>query len=583
MANGVNAAIGAVEEKVRLPDLDWETSAAWLVKDARDDFFPDVLGYVDIAARAKDYVSANRRKLLQYSLEAFIPLEVPKSPLLARQVVWLPAPFRLVHLALLDELYPLLTSRMHSACYSYRLPVLEKQETRPYPFPESSEDWQRFTNDYRRALGGAAPRWAIATDLTAFFEHIAVDQLVSRLANLITSDLQVRAAPSLELLSRSLAWCSTHGVGIPQNCDASSFFCSAMMTEIDRRMSQIEGVTYFRYVDDIRLVADSRGEVVDALQELQRALRVSGLFLNSAKTQIYEPDTQSWLEQMTAEQDQRLAEVEAAAHRGIESELRANLPHLIEGLSVSVAKNDDRKVRAYGNRLRLFAQFDDLRGECLGPLVELGLRGLRDNPSKADTWARFAREQADEAQIELVRFARDQDYNRHPWACMWAIIAAGNCRTPAGPFFDLLRSVAYETNGHPFQRAWAVMLLGKHGDNVERQRIAADILSSGAPTPVLRSALVAIQELPNREEHFAHASRLGPVVQNLVAYLRCLSKPNYGKKDDIRKKFQKRGQRTASPVRVGFGLVGGQPTRFNLAGAAERDDEPTDLGGGYGT
>lgn len=106
---------------------------------------------------------------------------------------------------------------------------------------------------------------------------------------------------------------------------------------------------------------------------------------------------------MTAEHDQRLAEVETAAHRGVETELRAQLPHLIEGLTLAVSKNDDRKVRAYGNRLRLFAQFEELRGECIGPLVELGLRGFRENPSKADTWARFARERADDVQADLSR------------------------------------------------------------------------------------------------------------------------------------------------------------------------------------
>jgi hypothetical protein len=52
-----------------------------------------------------------------------------------------------------------------------------------------------------------------------------------------------------------------------------------------------QGYDYYRYVDDIRIIADSELHARRALQDLIRQLREVGLNINASKTEILSPDT----------------------------------------------------------------------------------------------------------------------------------------------------------------------------------------------------------------------------------------------------------------------------------------------------
>src|SRR5690606_37636366 len=59
---------------------------------------------------------------------------------------------------------------------------------------------------------------------------------------------------------------------------------------VDREMVK-KGHDYYRYVDDIRIIADSELHAKRALQDLIRQLRTVGLNINASKTEILAPDT----------------------------------------------------------------------------------------------------------------------------------------------------------------------------------------------------------------------------------------------------------------------------------------------------
>src|SRR3546814_15015923 len=52
-----------------------------------------------------------------------------------------------------------------------------------------------------------------------------------------------------------------------------------------------KGYDYYRYVDDIRIIADTELHARRALQDLIRQLRLVGLNINANKTAILAPDT----------------------------------------------------------------------------------------------------------------------------------------------------------------------------------------------------------------------------------------------------------------------------------------------------
>lgn len=100
--------------------------------------------------------------------------------------------------------------------------------------------------------------------------------------------LQIRNA--IATLDRLLAqWMFSQDHGLPQNRDASSFLSNILLSSVDREMTT-RGYDYYRYVDDIRIIADSEVQARRALQDLIRQLRTVGLNINANKTEILAPD-----------------------------------------------------------------------------------------------------------------------------------------------------------------------------------------------------------------------------------------------------------------------------------------------------
>jgi hypothetical protein len=75
--------------------------------------------------------------------------------------------------------------------------------------------------------------------------------------------------------------------GIPQNRDASSFLANLYLNKLDNIMIHSNShLNYYRYMDDIRIVCETRSEAIKAIFDLSIAMRELGLNLNSAKTKI---------------------------------------------------------------------------------------------------------------------------------------------------------------------------------------------------------------------------------------------------------------------------------------------------------
>jgi len=127
--------------------------------------------------------------------------------------------------------------------------------------------------------------YKLETDITGFFDCIPHSSLILEL-NRLGVDKGI-----LELLATCLnAWSgtrdmSTYHVGIPQGPAASFLFANIILDGLDRLIID-QGVSYHRFMDDIRIYGSSEKELLSMLVIVDRYLKGRSLCINTNKTVI---------------------------------------------------------------------------------------------------------------------------------------------------------------------------------------------------------------------------------------------------------------------------------------------------------
>lgn len=121
--------------------------------------------------------------------------------------------------------------------------------------------------------------YVVFTDISAFYENIALSLLASDLRGIGVQDEVVA------LLGECLNRWGTLGRGIPQGISASDILAKLYLNAVDLNL-RATGIVHLRYVDDIRVIAASQAAGKQAVVSLADLLRRRGLNLQSAKTKI---------------------------------------------------------------------------------------------------------------------------------------------------------------------------------------------------------------------------------------------------------------------------------------------------------
>lgn len=266
-----------------------------LRQDMRDDWYFDCLQYDDIF---KDPTEAKRIiiSLLQewngeYRGTRSVVRNIPKKGYGERYGLETDFFDRFVYQAICSFLIPFYDPLLGHRVLSYRYepaPLNAK-----YLFKNKIDRWFTFegvTLTFRKS-----ERFLLVTDLSNFFENVSRSQIIKALEQAVPDltatgpeKLQIRNA--IATLDRLLAqWTFSRDHGLPQNRDASAFLSNILLSFVDREMTR-KGYDYYRYVDDIRIIADSEQHARRALQDLIRLLRTVGLNINASKTEILAPD-----------------------------------------------------------------------------------------------------------------------------------------------------------------------------------------------------------------------------------------------------------------------------------------------------
>lgn len=266
-----------------------------LRQDMRDDWYFDCLQYDDLF---KDPAEAKRIiiSLLQewngvYKGTRSVVRNIPKKGYGERYGLETDFFDRFVYQAICSFLIPFYDPLLGHRVLSYRY---EPAPLDPkYLFKNKIDRWFTFegvTLTFRRS-----GRHLLVTDLSNFFENVSRVQIIDALEKGVPDvvatgpeKLQIRNA--IATLDRLLSqWTFSRDHGLPQNRDASAFLSNILLSFVDQAMAK-KGYDYYRYVDDIRVIADSELHARRALQDLIRELRKVGLNINANKTEILAPD-----------------------------------------------------------------------------------------------------------------------------------------------------------------------------------------------------------------------------------------------------------------------------------------------------
>ncbi len=267
-----------------------------LRQDMRDDWYFDCLQYDDLF---NDSEGATRIivAMLQewngvYAGTRSVVRDIPKKGFGERYGLETDFFDRFVYQSICSFLIPYYDKLLGHRVLSYRYEP--NPQNRKYLFKNKISRW--FTFEGVTLTFVRSGKFLLVTDLSNFFENIAREQIVAGLEQVIpeieatgSEKLQIRNA--ITTLDRLLErWTFSGSHGLPQNRDASSFLSNMLLSSVDKAMAA-KGYDYYRYVDDIRVIADTEVHARRALQDLIRLLRTVGLNINANKTAILSPET----------------------------------------------------------------------------------------------------------------------------------------------------------------------------------------------------------------------------------------------------------------------------------------------------
>lgn len=220
----------------------------------------------------------------RYVPDSVFICDVPKENGLIRPGAHLSYSDRLIYAACVGACLPAIHKTLKWAQgvkdFSYRL---ASDPSNPKWLRDRFTGWQDFRfNSIALIEAGAA--YVVITDITAFYENIDL--------NLLMSDLRSTGAPAAAIgqISSCLnKWAQIPGRGIPQGQSPSDILAKLYLNSVDENLRNM-GYTHLRYVDDIRLFCGSLLEAKRALVDLSRLLRKRGLNLQSAKSEIHRAD-----------------------------------------------------------------------------------------------------------------------------------------------------------------------------------------------------------------------------------------------------------------------------------------------------
>lgn len=546
--------------------LDLNSAISWMIDDSKDDFFPDPIIWADIRKYQEEFLSNREHRILQADALPHITEYVPKKSGMLREAVWLHPSHRILFLAILHRFLSRLDPKLSSQVYSYRADNSENLNS--YPFTRRMDRWKDFHNDFRRAALDSTTKAILITDLTSYFDHIQIDQLCQRIESILPGTMNDGDREVLNFLKQLLLIWGNQGFGMPHNLDPSSFFGSVYLHNVDREMVT-RRYKYFRWSDDIRIVANSKRQALRALHDLQRSLASFRLFLATDKTDIYEHGSEEFNLLLSVEDDIVISEAEETISRAIKEELEITADKLFSRLKFHASsEGDDRKFRAIANRLLDISDFEEVEREITTRIHQFVIPRLKIYPERSDYWVKMLSARPTQEVGRILKELLVDHPSLFDWQRFYLWRLATQLPTELVPeeLFEQANKDSTSTISENVA-AQSIVFLGKHSDNTERENLFARLFTTQRSYIVQRSILIAIQELPSKDLYFQRALETNSDHKELVEFLSNIDTPNYGIKTRSVRHCSEQPKEIGHVIKRGIGLVKGKVKTFRLSRA----------------
>ena len=414
--------------------------------DSGDDFLPDLIAYRDFSTYLDSRLAVVLKEVKDYHPANLTEFEVPKSPYSSRPGNRLRIEDRVVYQAAVARIATPIDRQLEprDVVYSFRVAKNKKKRL----LEHNVNRWLGMRKTLRLKRKGIS--YLVHTDLVGYFEHI--DHRV------LTNEIELLGVgrPVTDLLRKLLKrWETSRGHGLPQNTEPSSLLGNFYLNPLDKAMVRA-GFKYYRFMDDIYVVASSKLESRKALQLLTNKCRERRLFLNSKKTEVMEgTDIDSFLSE---DNDDRLIVDYLIDVGDSEQALR-----LIRKLARRVGRKDDIDEREYRFLLGRLRRIGDPL------LVKKSLGLFEDCPHLSEYMAKYLRVFASRRptiQRDVFSFL-ESDANIFPWQEMWLLRCLFGCKKIERKYLNWLR-VRAESNQPAFNRSLCILLLSRFGDEADR-------------------------------------------------------------------------------------------------------------------
>lgn len=407
-------------------------------QDLKDDWFKDPLNFEDMLQSNLAFT------IIQENFEInhgdYQPMKrdvynVPKPNFTLRYALETSIEDRLIYHGLVFELVQKIDKMIPWFIFSHRKdPHIDSDR---YMFRRGIPAWKDFTETVKASINEGD--YLLSTDLVNYFENIDLNILKSQINDLVP-ELEITAKEksyvrgTIETLFTFLnCWSYRDGRGLPQNRDASSFLANVYMLPIDLEM-QKRGYTYFRYMDDIKVICDSKGKARQALKDLCIELRKRSLAVNSKKTAIIDSNSTDEISEYIGLSDIEIEQISAKWDTKDRDTIISTIPMLVDKTEKCLVNNDanSRLFRFCIMKLWLVVASKQIKlpAGYFDQLAKRAIEVLPDNPMVTDQIVKFLSvvELTHDHFEAIINFLNNKSANLYEWQefQLWCLLAKKN-------------------------------------------------------------------------------------------------------------------------------------------------------------
>lgn len=492
--------------------LDLELAWKRIKRDQHDDILPDILEYRDIDHDISTTMDKIKESLdSDYDPSELLIIDVPKRGYTLRPGSNMTPEDRIIYQAIVDFISGNVEEPPTDGVFSYRLNS-NMRSNKMFKF------WRPLWLEMRkkmREIYAEGYRCLLRTDIAAYFEHIDHDILRANILDGQITDQQV--LDLLNKLLRKWAVSDVRYIGIPQGCDASSFIGNLYLINLDKIMIR-GGFKYFRYSDEIYVLTKDEWEARKAIKLLINELRKFHLNLQEAKTDII-TDTKKIADEIGTPEEDKTREFDYGFQRELRSEKIEESEEEIIKRYKKVTMNGRAKEVDVSKFKWCINRLHRLKSD---KAVNFLLRRFAELPFLADLSFKYLQIFVNRKHVkeEIVKFLNSQD-NIYQWQEMWLFFTLSKANAPDNIQLGIIRKIIRDTSKHWASRAAAILVLGKLGDDTDRNWFRG-LYQNENNNYIKRALAVAVQTLPRpiRNRFYADIENDSYDMKRLVKYLK---------------------------------------------------------------